>query len=308
METSTNPRGGQNKYSLPLGARAGGLSYSAAVLAMLLTSVLASGIILVFKLEGDGKNYISFLASPLAIAVVLVLALTVAKQPVNRLFPLKTHPKFYAIGLLLIFGALFSLSWINGYIIKLFELMGYVPKESPIPDLSGWKLAPALFVIAVLPAVMEEILFRGIILRNAETEVGSTRAALITGFCFSLYHGSVEQTVYQFLLGCMFGFLAVRSRSIGPVVLIHFLNNAVIIILTACGVFDEATGEMLIPPAAEIALFITSAVSLVGGLVWLFLSGRQAESCEKGKVKTFFLWATFGIAVMGVMWIAGLFL
>lgn len=251
--------------------------------------------------------YLSLLTSPIAIAVVLTLALRVAKQPARNLLPIKTHPKYYLIAVLIAFGALFSLSQLNEWVVKLFELMGYQRRQSPVPDVAGWKVAPVLFVVAVIPAFMEEILFRGILLNNAESEVGTVRVILLSGFCFSLYHGSVEQTVYQFVVGCLLGFLAVRSRSLGPVVLLHFLNNAVIIVMLACGAYDEVTSELLLSNGGQIALYVLSAVSLIGGILWLALDKKELIGCQQGGVKTFFLWAAIGIGVMAIIWVITLF-
>ena len=299
---------GQFRRQLPLGAKAGGLAFTAAVGFNLIISLLAGVIIAIFSLNGtEAESYISLLTSPIAIAIVLTLALTVAKQPAKKLLPVKTHPKYYLIGILIVFGALFSLSQVNEYIIQLFELMGYQRRASFVPDVTGWKVVPVLIVVAVIPAFMEEILFRGIILNNAEVELGTVRVVLVSGFCFSLYHGSVEQTVYQFIIGCLFGFLAVRSRSLGPLVLTHFVNNALIIILLACGAYDETTGALLISDGGLIALYVVSALSLIGGTVWLFLDKKLLRPCKQGGVKTFFIFAAIGIGVLVILWIAGLF-
>lgn len=308
MENTEYPQNPQNKFALPLGAKAGGLSFTATVILNLLLSLIAGVIIAIFSLSGtEAESYIALLTSPIAIAIVLTLALTVAKQPAARLLPVKTHPKYYLIGVLIVFGALFSLSQVNEYIIELFELMGYQRRASFVPDVTGWKVVPVLIVVAVIPAFMEEILFRGILLNNAEGELGSVRVILVSGFCFSLYHGSVEQTVYQFIIGCLLGFLAVRSRSLGPVILTHFINNALIIILLACGAYDENTGAMLISKGGEIALYVVSAISLIGGVVWLFLDKTPLEKGRKGGVKIFFIFAAIGIAAQAILWIAGLF-
>lgn len=298
---------GKFRMQLPLGAKAGGLAFSAAVIFNLFISLLAGVIIVIFSLSGtEAESYISLLTSPIAIAIVLTLALKVAKQPAKKLLPVKTHPKYYLIGILIVFGALFSLSQVNEYIIRFFELLGYQRRASFVPDVSGWKVVPVLIVVAVIPAFMEEILFRGIILNNAEEELGTVRVVLISGFCFSLYHGSVEQTVYQFIIGCLFGLLAVRSRSLGPVILTHFINNALIIIMLACGAYDEA-GELIISSGGLIALYVVSALSLICGTVWLFLDRKLLRPCKQGGVKTFFIFAAIGIAALAILWIIGLF-
>lgn len=311
---------------LPLGSSAGGAAFSASVSAYLLLSLLAAAIISVSGIAGtDGAKYINYLVSPIAIAVVLTLALKYYNQPARLLLPVKTRPKYVIIGLLLIFGLLFSLSWVNDWFIKLLELMGYKRNASTLPDLSGAKIIPAILVIAVIPAVMEEILFRGMILNNTEGDAGSLRTVFLIGFVFSLYHGSAEQTIYQFICGCLFALLAIRARSLTPSVIIHFINNALIIILYACGAVDAA-GELIISQSAKIAIYILSALSLAGGVVWLIIDSLPAKlkriedgetvrtvgvskfkPLRQGGIKRFFITASVGIAAMGIVWIVGLF-
>ena len=132
------------------------------------------------------------------------------------------------------------------------------------------------------------------------------RAIFLSGFCFALYHGSVEQTIYQFVCGCLFAFLAVRSRSVAPTVVIHFLNNAVIIVLKACGLLDDS-GSLIISQTAQIIVSVLSAVSLIGAVVWLILDKKPRKICTSGGVKQFFVFAAVGIGAMVLMWIAGLF-
>lgn len=322
----------ENKYQLPLGSKAGGLSFTTVVFFNLIISLLVSLVLQAIKASGvdiDGtqvQTYLSLLTSPVAIAIVLALTLRVVKQPAKSILPVKTRPKYYLIAVIIVFGALFSLNQLNEWVVELCELLGYQRRPSFVPDVSGWRILPVMLVVAIIPAFMEEIAFRGILLNNAERGVGTLRVIFVTGFCFAIYHGSVEQTVYQFIMGCIFGLLAVRSRSLGPVILTHFLNNAVILVLLACGAYDEATGVLLVSRGGEIALYVLSAVSLTGGLTWLILDTvfafkrgavqKNAEGgsgngevmpCQSGGVKTFFIWALIGIIIMAVLWIAGLF-
>lgn len=299
----------EKRQPLPLGARAGGTSFSACVALYMILSLVASGIITASGLsDADGGKYISYLVSPIAIAAILGLAFGYFRQPVQKILPVKCHPKYVLMGLLLVFGLLFSLSRVNDYLIRLFELMGYNRRDNNLPDIGGWNILPVLLAVAVLPAIAEEALFRGLILNNIERGVGSVRSIFLVGLCFSLYHGSVEQTIYQFICGCLFALLAVRSRSITPTVIIHFINNALIIILYSAGAVDEATGALSLSLGGEIAIYVLSGISLIAAVVWLALDKTELFNGEKGEVKSFFIYASVGIAAMLIVWITGLFL
>lgn len=286
-------------------ALSGGMAFSLCVLIYVVLSLIASPIIT----AGSGQEwtkYVGYLVSPVAICITLIVMYNYCGVPAKTLFPVKTKPKYIFIGILLIFGLLFSLGWLNELLISALEKLGYVRNTSSMPDVTGWKVIPALFVVAVLPAIGEELLFRAMILNNAEEEVGGVRSIFLVGMCFSLYHGSVEQTIYQFICGCLFAFLALRSRSVTPVVIIHFINNALIIVLTAVGVTDE-TGALMASEAALITIYVLSAVSLIAAVVLLIFDKTPLKSCKEKATSKFFLGASVGIEVMALLWIVGLF-
>lgn len=293
-----------------LNSKTGGFTYSLAVAFYFALMLVVSIFLIVTKLdtESDAYIYINYLIAPVAISLCILTVLKLRKLSFKSVFPVKCSPKYYLIAVLLIYGLLFSLSWIDSAAVELFKLFGYKPRESSsyFPSLSGGRVVAAMIVIAVIPAVMEEALFRGVILNSVEKSAGSIRTIFIVGFCFSLFHASPEQTVYQFLAGCAFAFLAIRSGSILPSVVMHFLNNALLVIFGACNLYDEA-GNLIVTEGTNIALIVTGALCLIGGLVWLILDKKPLIKCSKGGVKSFFLYGAIGIGVLGLVWILSLF-
>ncbi len=293
-----------------LNSATGGIAYSAAAFTYFIVLFVVSLILKLTALDSksDAYLYISYLVSPAAISLSVIGVLKFRKISFKSIVPVKCNPKYFLIAALLIYGLVFALSWVNGVSVKFFELFGYKQREagSYLPDLSGGKVVLALLVIAVLPALFEELLFRGIILNSCENGAGTVRTVFLVGFCFSLFHASPEQTVYQFITGCAFAFIALRSGSILPSVLMHFINNALIVIFAACGLFDEA-GNLIISTGGNIALIVTAAVALTVALVWLILDKTPVKKCEKGGVKSFFFCAAPAIAVFGIVWIVLLF-
>lgn len=293
-----------------LNSATGGIAYTAAAFTYFIALFVVSLILRLTALdaESDAYLYISYLISPVAISLSVFGVLKFRKISFKSIVPVKCNPKYFLIAALLIYGLVFALSWVNGVSVKFFELFGYKQREagSYLPDLSGGKVVLALLVIAVLPALFEELLFRGIILNSCENGAGTVRTVFIVGFCFSLFHASPEQTVYQFITGCAFAFIALRSGSILPSVLMHFINNALIVIFAACGLLDEA-GNLIISSGGNIALIVTSAIALIGALIWLILDKTPVKKCEKGGVKSFFICASPAIAAFAIVWIISLF-
>jgi len=82
-----------------------------------------------------------------------------------------------------------------------------------------------IFAIAVVPAVTEEVMFRGFIQRSFEFRVKPVWAALITAVFFGLFHFNFYGLIPLIALGFFFGFAAYMSNSIFVPIILHFLNN-----------------------------------------------------------------------------------
>ena len=88
------------------------------------------------------------------------------------------------------------------------------------------ELVWVIVVIALIPAIAEEFLFRGLVQRNMEKNTTPMRAAVITGIIFGAYHLNPFSFVPLASLGMYLGFVAMRARSLWASVATHFFNNA----------------------------------------------------------------------------------
>ncbi len=83
-----------------------------------------------------------------------------------------------------------------------------------------------LFMIAVMPAIAEELMFRGAIQRSFGKIFRSPHVAIwVTAFIFSAIHVQFFGFLPRFLLGAAFGYLYFWSGSLWYAILGHFLNN-----------------------------------------------------------------------------------
>ncbi len=84
-----------------------------------------------------------------------------------------------------------------------------------------------LIVMALLPAVGEELLFRGIVQRLFYRWWGHIHSAIwVTAFLFSIMHFSFSGLLPRLMLGIIFGYLFYFSRNIWLPVAAHFINNS----------------------------------------------------------------------------------
>ncbi len=86
-----------------------------------------------------------------------------------------------------------------------------------------------MLVLALLPAVAEELFFRGLV-QNYYIEKTGKSGIFISGFVFALFHFDIQNFVPPLLFGIFLGLLYYGSRRLSFVMLSHFLYNFVSLI------------------------------------------------------------------------------
>ncbi len=99
-----------------------------------------------------------------------------------------------------------------------------------------------LLVTAAMPAVGEEILFRGLLFGSLRARVSVTKAILISAAVFAVFHMSLVKLVPTFMLGAVFAFILSESGSLYVTSFLHFLNNAVSMMVSK---YPEQAGKIL---------------------------------------------------------------
>ena len=90
-------------------------------------------------------------------------------------------------------------------------------------------LIQVLLVIALVPAVCEELAFRGFLLSGFRSGAGEVPAILMASLFFGVTHGMLQQSIFATLVGIVIGFVALRSGSLWPAIAFHFTNNALVV-------------------------------------------------------------------------------
>ena len=115
-----------------------------------------------------------------------------------------------------------------------------------LPDVAGETLTKIIstpggyFVIALLAPVVEEVVFRGAILRALLSSMKSKWGAIcFTAALFALVHANPAQMPHAFLMGWLMGWLYMRTGSIIPAVVFHWANNTVAYLIAVAYPGDE---------------------------------------------------------------------
>lgn len=108
---------------------------------------------------------------------------------------------------------LFSLLFVENYV------------AAGMMEVDGLAVGRNMMYIALVPALAEEFIFRGIFYHSYRPS-GVWKAALCSGFCFGLVHMNINQFLYAFVLGVIFALLVEATGSVISAILAHFIINA----------------------------------------------------------------------------------
>ncbi len=87
-------------------------------------------------------------------------------------------------------------------------------------------LVPIILLIALTPAICEELAFRGFILSGFRHTGHKSRAIVFSAIFFGLTHGILQQSMTAMLVGMMIALIAIQSGSILPGMLFHLVHNS----------------------------------------------------------------------------------
>ena len=183
-------------------------------------------------------------------------------KPVNRFSGLECAA---AIGLSL--GVILFSSYVNYFVVNSFSSYSDFTSETfwAVELDKPYQIVIYAINIAVVPAVCEELLFRGTICK-ALMPYGRGTAIVISALLFSLMHTNIEQTIYTFVAGVLLAWIYVKTDSIIYPMLLHFINNATSVLSTvAYEKLSEDTAIIVSYTVEEIifALSVLSALYLV---------------------------------------------
>lgn len=138
-------------------------------------------------------------------------------------------------------------------------------------------------VFAVLPALCEELAFRGFILSGLRDMGHPWRAILVSSVLFGIAHSIVQQSINAVILGVLLGYLAVRSGSLLCPIAFHMVHNALVFAmskLTPQVIADNRIFDYLIQPVADgfayrTPVVVAAAVASLAALAWFRKSTRQ---------------------------------
>jgi uncharacterized protein len=145
---------------------------------------------------------------------------------------------------------------------KFFGFAGDMPEMPLIND--PWVLVLYGITIAVIPPIVEELLFRGMVLQSLR-KYGDGFAVMVSAMLFGLYHGNFVQMVFAFIAGLVMALVVLRTGSLWTSILIHFANNS---ISFALEMTQRFAGDAV---ANTVNLIVISVLMILGALSLIYI-------------------------------------
>ena len=210
------------------------------VILSVLSAFLAGGLVMgiATSLPDSSKKiytYISFFIGQGFMLVPLGYFLVSRQQPILKRLRLR-KVSLPVMGNTILFGS--GILILSDELDRLIQV--FIPAPDYILDMSTLMQPETItgfimFIIAVvvIAPVGEEILFRGFLQQFLEQHWKDvTRAVLITSLFFAMIHLNPYWMVQIYFLGIILGFLAWRTQSVIPSLILHGLNNSMAMILS----------------------------------------------------------------------------
>lgn len=220
---------------------------------------------------------------PLAMGITMIISFPVAAWFVLRFRKMAStawvwKQSFWVL-LIISFFMVFGTSWVVGVLMEL--LPNY---DSMVEQYASMfeNFNPILLFIggAIIGPICEEIIFRGVILKEFLLKYEPKMAILFSAIIFSVIHMVPLQMIATFFVGIVLGYIYYKTKSLWLVSIIHIVNNAVAF---SMGTDEMIGGETTREWFGNDLFFFGSVIlvlAVVYGLYLLFerLHGSDAQS------------------------------
>lgn len=173
------------------------------------------------------------------LAIIIAMKTTKIKIRKDLFLKNKSTKRFVLLGTISCIGV----GMVSSAVYAIYStILGLVGITIPQPDFSlpteSKYLILFLIYVCFLGPVLEEIIFRGFILKSMQ-RFGNLTAIIVSSILFSMFHLNLVQFVNPVLMGIVLAFIAVKSKSIIPSIIAHVFNNSITFAVTAVSTLEK---------------------------------------------------------------------
>lgn len=160
-------------------------------------------------------------------------------------------------------------------IINAFASVQSSGGNQAVEDVNAYPIWLTLIVFAIVPAIVEEYVFRGVILEELKV-IGTMEAVFISSLFFALLHFSLGSVLYGFFFGCVFALVRLSTNNLLMTIIMHMTFNGMNVLLSYANL--ERIPNWIITMS-----FLMGVVGFLIMFVWLL--SRNPVLVEKGRYK-----------------------
>lgn len=288
-------RGAANRTAVAFVLMAAVMCYLSRFLYFLAETLGFKGVFITVVTDAALVNVFQIVASCLAFVFPYLLLSRLFKQDLNTALSIKRVKDKHLLKTLVFIG-LGVCGFANvllSFAASILEGLGFSYEAKIYGENPQGVFGMLLCVIAtaITPAIVEEFAVRGVLL-SCLRRFGDGFAVFVSALFFGLLHGNLEQIPFAFILGLYLGFIVVKTESILPAVLLHFLNNFF-------SVVASYVSEIISPKHRETIMPIYLLVLLAFGFVGIAMTKKHSKDLfvfekpsgvlsNKSKILTFF--------------------
>lgn len=248
-------------------------------------AILLLGMIYIGNIVGTRSLFAGTIVNQIMILAIPIIITWYMKSDKKQLFNLKC-PKVRAIAGSLIFyvGVYLAVLLINTVLTVTFADSAQ-NVEMTFDEIIKQPLLLLLLVVALMPAIGEELMFRGLVFGSMRFKYGAGWAIFISALIFGLFHMSLVKLIPTALLGACFAIVVKKGGSIFVSMLLHFINNGISVIAMK---YPQEIGSILpflendsLSPVEICIMLAVAAVCIIGG--YMILSRFEREQSSVGK-------------------------
>ena len=161
----------------------------------------------------------------------LLMTIMLTRSPAQTLL-LRMPPLMSPLAAVLLAVTLHpAVNLLQSVVLKVYPISDQMAELLKTVKVQNGNLLVTLLVIAALPAVCEELAFRGFILSGLRRMGRKWTAIVVSSIFFGAAHAIFQQSLIACLLGMIIGFIAIQTGSLLPGVLFHIVHNSMALIV-----------------------------------------------------------------------------
>ena len=213
----------------------------------------------VVQLATGASSVAAFAAGAVAMFVLLKIGKSKNYQKVHKRIKMPWTAPFMVVSVVAIN---FVFAELNAFIMAYLTADGAYTGSSYGTGISIPEMLTMAIATAVVPAICEELAFRGIILTNLDP-YGKGTAILGSALLFGLMHMNPAQFLYTTVMGIMLGLVYVKTKSIWLCMVIHFVNNGLSVIQDIVYYLFDADAVVRIMSVMTLTVTVLGIVSML---------------------------------------------